>query len=340
MEISIKQIADYIKAAPPQKEDTLITGVAELQNAQPGDISFLANPKYEAEIYSTKASAVIVSEKFQPKKPINTTLLKVDDPYLAFTQLLHLVQSQLFSVPQGIAPTAVIADNVKIGKNVSVGHLTVIGSDTSIGSNTQLQGQVYIGEGVSIGTHCIIHPGARILNGCIIGNHCEIHAGAVIGGDGFGYAPQKDGSFIKIPQIGNVIIEDYVSIGCNACVDRATVSSTIIRKGVKIDNLVQVAHNCEIGENTVIAGQAGIAGSTKIGKNCMLAGQVGIGGHVVIADGTKIGPQAGVMSDVKEQGKELMGTPVIDVKEYMRVYAANRKVPELIKRVQKLENKA
>lgn len=338
MEFLIKDIVNILKGDFQGDENAVITGISEISHAQKGDITFLSNPKYEKEIYETSASVVIVSNTFTPKDQLSCNLIKVDDPYTSFATLLGMVEEMQKPRKIGIAASAIISEQAEIGREVYIGENSVI-HGKKIGENTYIDSNVYIGEEVVIGNNCHIFPGVQIMDRTVIGDYCRIHPGAVIGSDGFGFAPQSDGSFQRIPQIGNVILEDYVSIGANSTIDRATIRSTIIRKGVKIDNLVQVAHNCEIGENTVIAAQTGIAGSSKIGGNCMIGGQAGVSGHITIADGTKIGPQAGVMSNVNESGKELIGSPVINVKEYMRVYAASRKVPELIKRVQSLENK-
>ncbi len=338
MKFPLKQIAEFIKAEIRGEDQIEINNLADIQTAKAGEITFLSNLKYEDELYKSNASAVIVKKGFEPKKEVAPTLLVVDDPYTAFALLLTLVEQHLIPHVAGVEPGVHIADSAKIGEDPYIGSGTVICDGVQIGNNVKIYPGCYIGHNVSIGDDTVIHPGVKIMYNSKIGSNCSFLPGAVIGSEGFGFAPQEDGSYVRIPQLGNVIIEDNVSIGSNTTIDRATVSATIIRNGAKIDNQVQIAHNCEVGENTVIAGQTGIAGSTKIGKNCQLAGQVGVSGHITIADGTRIGPQSGIMSSIKDQGREVMGTPILDVKEFMRVYAASKKVPELIKRVQHLEN--
>jgi UDP-3-O-[3-hydroxymyristoyl] glucosamine N-acyltransferase len=263
-------------------------------------------------------------------------MIKVKNSYEAFASLLTLVD-QSRPKKKGIHPTAIIESSAVIGTDVYIGAYSYIGDNCKIGDGTRIYPQVYIGESTSIGKNCLIYPGVKIYHECIIGNGCTMHAGSVIGGDGFGFAPQSESEFMKIPQIGNVVIEDNVEIGANSAIDRATVGSTIIRKGVKIDNLIQIGHNVEIGENTVMAGQSGVAGSSKIGKNCMFAGQVGIAGHMKVANGTKAGAQAGIGGDIKEENTTVLGSPAMDHKQYLKSSVIFRKLPELKAKIDSLE---
>jgi UDP-3-O-[3-hydroxymyristoyl] glucosamine N-acyltransferase len=263
-------------------------------------------------------------------------MIKVKNAYEAFASLLNLVE-QSRPRRKGIHPSAVIEGGAEIGNDVYIGANAYIGEKCKIGDGSRIYPQVYIGENTRVGTNCLFFPGVKIYHDCIIGNNCTIHAGTVIGSDGFGFAPQSESEFMKIPQIGNVIIEDNVEIGANAAIDRATMGSTIIRKGVKLDNLIQVGHNVEIGNNTVMAGQAGVAGSAKIGKNCMIGGQVGFAGHIKVADGIKIGAQAGIAGDLKEENVVLIGSPAIDARNYMKSYAMFKKLPEIKSRIDQIE---
>jgi UDP-3-O-[3-hydroxymyristoyl] glucosamine N-acyltransferase len=273
-----------------------------------------------------------VNSDFTPSAPIGATLIKVKNAYESFAALLTLVE-QAKPKKKGIHPTAVIEPGAEIGSDVYIGAFAVIGEKCIIGDGSRIYPHVYIGDNTRLGKNCLIYQGAMIYHECLIGNNCTIHAGSVIGADGFGFAPQSDSEFMKIPQIGNVILEDNVEIGANVAIDRATMGSTIIRKGVKIDNLIQIGHNVEIGENTVMAGQTGIAGSTKIGRNCMFAGQVGIAGHLKVADGTRIGAQAGIGGDIKEANTTILGTPGFDHKQFLKSFVIFRKLPDLKARV-------
>lgn len=302
--------------------------ISKIEEGRPGTLSFLANPKYEKYIYGTAASIVLINKGFKPEKPVAATLIRVENAYEAFASLLDLYQQ---SKPQktGIHEFASIHENVKLGENLYIGDFAVIENNAVIGNNVKIFPQVYIGENVKIGENTVINAGVKIYEGSVIGSDCVIHAGVVIGADGFGFAPQEGNNYRKVPQIGNVIIEDNVEIGANTTIDRATMGSTIIRKGVKLDNLIQVAHNVDIGENTVIAAQTGIAGSTKIGRDCMLAGQVGIIGHLTIADKVKIAAQSGVISDVKNEGEILQGSSAIPFKKFWKSYLIFTRLPEL-----------
>lgn len=330
MNFSASQISELLDGEIVGNPDVEVSDLSKIEEGKPGTLSFLANPKYTPYIYSTKASLVIVSKDFEPEKelPEGCTLIKVDDPYAGFSKLLELY-NQIKHDRKGISDTAVVDPSATIGEDVYVGANTVIESGVEVGSNARIYPQVFLGANVKVGENTIIHPGARILTDCVIGADCVIHAGVVIGGDGFGFAPNSENNYQKIAQIGNVILEDHVEIGANTTIDRATLGSTIIRKGAKIDNLIQIAHNVVIGENTVIAAQTGIAGSTEIGKNCMIGGQVGIVGHISIADGTMIAAQSGVGSTIKEK-TVLQGSPGFSIIDYKKSYVGFRKLPKLM----------
>jgi UDP-3-O-[3-hydroxymyristoyl] glucosamine N-acyltransferase len=319
MKFKASVIAGFLKGSIEGDPEVEVNDISKIEEGRPGTLSFLANPKYEKFIYETRSSIVLVNNDFKPEKPINATIIRVENAYEAFASLLDLYQQ---SKPRktGIHKLASIHEGVTLGNDLYIGDYAVIGSNSVIGDNTKIYPQVYIGDNVKIGENTTIYPGVKIYEDTVIGSGCVIHAGAVIGADGFGFAPQEGNNYRKVPQIGNVIIEDNVEIGSNTTIDRATMGSTIIRKGVKLDNLIQVAHNVEIGENTVIAAQTGIAGSTKIGKDCMLAGQVGIIGHLTIADKVKIAAQSGVMNDVKKEGEVLQGSSALPFRDYWKSY--------------------
>jgi UDP-3-O-[3-hydroxymyristoyl] glucosamine N-acyltransferase len=332
MEFTAAMIAGILNGTVEGDPQTKLNTVARIEEGRPGALTFLSNPKYEPYLYTTGASAVLVKNDFTPTKAVAVTLIRVDDPYQALARLLAFYE-QAKPAKKGIHSTAVIDEKARVGKDVFIGAYAVISENTMVGDGCSIHPQVFIGENVTIGTNCTLHPGVKIYRDCIIGNNCIIHAGAVIGADGFGFAPVTDANFMKIPQIGNVIIGDNVEIGSNTCVDRATMGSTVISNGVKLDNLIQVGHNVEIGENTVIAAQSGLAGSTRVGRNCMFGGQVGLAGHLSIADGCKIGAQSGVMSTVSEENTVLLGYPATDSKQFLRSVAYIRKLPELSSRI-------
>jgi UDP-3-O-[3-hydroxymyristoyl] glucosamine N-acyltransferase len=336
MEFTAEAIAGFLKGEIEGNPETKVSTVAKIEEGHIGALSFLANPKYEHYIYSTKSSIVLVNKSFVASSEIKSTLIRVDDAYEAFASLLRLVD-QSRPRKKGIHPTAVIETSAKIGSDVYIGPYSYIGENCIIGDGCSIYPNVYIGDNTKLGTNCTINPGVTIYHDCIIGESCIIHAGSVIGGDGFGFAPQSESEYMKIPQLGNVILEDHVEIGANATIDRATMGSTIIRKGVKLDNLIQIGHNVEVGENTVMAAQTGIAGSSKIGKNCMFGGQVGISGHVKVPNGTKIGAQAGIPGDVKEENAVLLGTPAFDLKQFLRSSVVFKKLPEMKIKLDSLE---
>jgi UDP-3-O-[3-hydroxymyristoyl] glucosamine N-acyltransferase len=336
MEFTAATIAGFLNGEIVGNPDIKVNTIAKIEEGQTGALSFLANPKYEHYLYDTKSSVVLVNKSFVPSEKVVATLIKVENSYEAFASLLRLVD-QSRPRKKGIHAAAIIEATAKIGSDVFIGPYAYIGENCVIGDGCSVYPQVYIGDNTKLGNNCTINPGVKIYHDCIIGEGCTIHAGTVIGSDGFGFAPQSDNEFMKIPQLGNVIIEDHVEIGANVTIDRATMGSTIIRKGVKLDNLIQIGHNVEVGENTVMAGQTGIAGSTKIGKNCMFGGQVGISGHLKIANGTKIGAQGGILGDIKEENSVILGSPAIEIKQYLKSSVVFKRLPDLKIKVDSLE---
>jgi len=336
MEFTALTIAGFLNGEIVGNSDIKVNTIAKIEEGQPGALSFLANPKYEHYIYDTKSSIVLVNKSFVPSGHIGATLIKVENAYDAFASLLRLVD-QARPRKKGIHPTAIIEATAKIGSDVYIGPYTYIGENCIIGDQCSVYPHVYIGDNTRLGSNCTINPGVKIYHDCIIGEGCIVHAGTVIGSDGFGFAPQSESEFMKIPQLGNVILEDHVEIGANVTIDRATMGSTIIRKGVKLDNLIQIAHNVEVGENTVMAAQTGISGSTKVGKNCMFGGQVGLAGHIKIANGTKIGAQGGILGDIKEENTAIIGSPAIEVKQFLRSSVIFKKLPDMKVKIDSLE---
>jgi UDP-3-O-[3-hydroxymyristoyl] glucosamine N-acyltransferase len=341
MEFTIHQVAAMLGGEVKGDGNQKINMLAKIQDAKKGQIAFLSNPKYEQYIYTTQASAVIVKKDFIARKEVSSTLILVDDPYISFTALLEEYHKLVTFQKSGIEQPSFIGENSTVGANIYRGAFSYIGNKVSIGNNVKIYPHVYIGDDVVIGDNTVLHPNVKLYAGTRIGNNCVIHSGTVIGSDGFGFAPQEDGTYKTIPQLGNVIIEDNVAIGANTVIDCATLfgDSTIIRQGVKLDNLIQVAHNVEIGKNTVIAAQSGISGSTKLGENCMLAGQVGVAGHLVIANHTGLGAQSGVSKSITKEGQKLIGYPAFDIKEYFRSYAVFKKLPDINNRLRELEIK-
>lgn len=325
MELKAKEIAEILGGSVEGNPDAVITGFARIESGKPGTICFFANPKYEQYVYTSKADIIIVNRTFVPKEHVSATLIRVDDAYSAVASLLEYVSARKRSYRRYRGCRSRIRWSAKIGRKVYVGDFAYVGRRAQIGDFTKIYENVYIGDDVKIGSRCIIYPGVRIYPGMEIGNNVIIHANAVIGADGFGFAPQEDGTWKKIEHTGKVIIEDDVEIGANTCVDKSQIDTTIIRQGAKIDDLCMIAHNVEVGRNTVMAAQTGVAGSTKIGEHCIIAGQVGIAGHITIASGTTIGAQAGVLGTIKEGGKAFMGTPAIPYKDYLRSYAVFKK---------------
>ncbi len=337
MTITAEQIASIINGRIEGDSQVCVNSLGKIEDASEGQLTFLANRKYEDFLYDCKASIIIINENFELKQPVYSVLIRVPDAYLAFASLLHKYQEIMQGQLQGIQQPSYIPASVKMGNNVFVGAFTYLGENVHLGDGVKLYPGVYIGNDVMIGANTILHPGVKIYHDCIVGKNVTIHAGTVIGGDGFGFAPSSDGQYKKIPQIGNVIIEDAVEIGSNVTIDCATLGSTIIRYGVKMDNLIQVAHNVEIGANTVIAAQAGVSGSTKVGKGVMIGGQAGIIGHIQIADGTKINAQSGVSKSIKKPNTAVTGSPAFDYTHSLRSQAITRSLPELEKRITELE---
>ncbi len=337
MQFSAAQIAMMINGQLEGDATVAVGNFGKIEEATTGDIAFLANPKYEDYLYTTNASVVIVNETLELKQPVSATLLRVPDAYAAFAALLSKYQEIVSQQLSGIQQPSYIASTAKLGEYVYVGAFAFIGEQVTIGNNVKVYPGAFIGNNVTIGDNCIIYPGVKIYHDCIIGKHVTIHAGSVIGGDGFGFAPMADGTFKKIPQIGNVILEDYVEIGANATIDRATMGSTIIKSGAKLDNLIQVGHNAEIGSNTVVAAQAGVSGSTKVGSNVMIGGQAGIVGHITIADGSRINAQSGVSKSIKQPNSTVTGSPAYDFTATLRSQALSRNLPSFEKRITELE---
>ncbi len=334
MEFSAQQIASFLKGTVVGDPEVKVCNFSKIEDGKPGTITFLANPKYEHYIYSTKASIVLVNKDFTPSESINATLVKVENAYVALATLLDIaVQSKMKK--EGIAPLAFISSSASLSDGCYVGAFAYIGENVKIGRGCRIFPHAYIGDHVTIGDNTTIYPHVTVYMGCVIGSNCILHAGSVVGSDGFGFAPEGE-AYRKIPQLGNVIIEDNVEIGANTTIDRAVLDSTIIRQGVKLDNLVQIAHNVEVGENTVMAAQVGIAGSVKIGKHCMFGGQVGLAGHIKIADHVNFGAQCGVISDIKEPAS-LLGAPAIPARNFMRSSAIFNKLPEMYRTLGQLQ---
>lgn len=328
MEFTAEQIANVIGGRVEGNKDAKVHTFAKIEEGTEGAISFLSNPKYTHYLYDTKSSIVIVNEDVELEKDVDATLIRVPNAYESIAKLLQIYEA---SKPKktGVAPQAYIAPSAKLGNNCYVGPFAYVGEGAEIGDGCQIYPHAVVGDNVKVGSNCIFYPNTTIYQGCKIGNNVTIHAGSVIGADGFGFAPGADG-YDKIPQIGIVVIEDNVEIGANTCVDRSTMGATVIHKGVKLDNLVQVAHNVEIGENTVMSAQVGIAGSTKVGSWCMFGGQVGIAGHITIGDKTFLGAQSGVPGSLKG-GEELIGTPPMNPRQYFKSQAIFRRLPDMYK---------
>ncbi|HRO44106.1 MAG TPA: UDP-3-O-(3-hydroxymyristoyl)glucosamine N-acyltransferase [Flavipsychrobacter sp.] len=339
MQFTALQIATLIKGKIEGDPEAKVSHVAKIEEASDGSLSFIANPKYEECLYSTKASIIIINDSLEIKGKVKPTLIRVKDAYSGFAFLLEKYNEIVSrSGKHGIEQPSYISKTASIGKNVYIGAFTYVGNNVIIGDNVRVYPGCYIGDNVVINEDSRIFAGVKIYDGCSLGSRVVVHSGAVIGGDGFGFAPQKDGTYKKVPQIGNVIIEDDVEIGANTTIDRATMGSTCIRKGVKLDNLIQIAHNVEVGEHTVIAAQTGISGSTKIGRNCVIGGQVGIVGHIQIADGTRINAQSGLSKSVTTPNTTLTGSPAYDYKSSLKSQAIFRNLPELHQRLLKLED--
>jgi UDP-3-O-[3-hydroxymyristoyl] glucosamine N-acyltransferase len=327
MEFKAQSIADFLGGTVEGDVNAIVTDVAKIEEGRPGTLAFLSNPKYNKYLYETEATIVIVNQDFELDTEVKPTLIRVPDAYKAFASLLELYQ-QAKTNKTGIENPSFIDASAKMGNDIYVGAFAYVGKNVRIGNHVKIYPQVYIGDNCNIGDDCILFSGVKIYEDTRIGEACIIHAGAVIGADGFGFAPMEDGTYKKIPQVGNVILEDNVEVGANTTIDCATMGSTIIRKGTKIDNLVQIAHNVEIGENTVMASQTGIAGSTKVGKNCQFGGHVGIAGHITIGDRVSMGAMSGVHSSIKSNST-VLGAPAMDIAQAAKVFAIYRNLPAL-----------
>ncbi len=339
MEFTVEQIALMLKGEIKGDKSLKISQLAKIEEGSEGCISFLANLKYEQYLYSTNSSAVIVDKTFEPKKAYSTTLILVENAYASFTVLLQEYQKLLAQNKKGIEQPSFISESAKIGQDVYIGAFAYIGSNCSIGDNTKIYPNVSISDSCVIGKNCTIYSGAIIYHNTIMGDGCTIHGNAVIGADGFGFAPQADGTFATIPQLGNVVLENNVSIGANTTVDRATMGSTILREGVKIDNLVQIAHNVEIGKNTVIAALTGISGSAKLGESCMIGGQVGMNGHISVANRTIVTAQSGITKSVKQEGRIMAGSPAQDSHNNLKSQVLYKNLPKIEQRLREVESK-
>ena len=337
MQFTAQQIAELINGKIEGDADVAVSSFGKLEEATEGQLAFLANPKYEDFLYTTKASIIIINTSLQINKKLNATLIRVPDAYSSFAVILTAYSEMAKANLTGIQEPSYVSETAILGEKVFIGAFAYLGKNVILGNNVKIYPQVFLGENVSIGNNSILYPGVKIHHDCVIGKNVSIHAGTVIGGDGFGYAPQSDGTYKKVPQIGNVVIEDDVEIGANTTIDRSTIGSTIIKAGAKLDNLIQVAHNVEIGVNTVIAAQTGISGSTKIGKNVMIGGQAGIVGHIQIADGSKINAQSGVGKSIKIPNTAVTGSPAYDYGQALRSQILSRNLPEIEKRIKNLE---
>ena len=336
MDFKVTEIARFLNGEIIGNENISVSNVSKIEEGKPGTLAFLANMKYENFIYTTNASVVLVNKNFVPKEKINATLIKVDDAYQAFASLLDLYTQAMATVKTGIEQPSFIDESATVGQNIYLGAFAYIGKNAKVGNNCKIYPQVYIGDNVTVGNDCIIYAGVKIYSDSQIGNRCILHSGVVIGSDGFGFAPLDDGTYKKIAQIGNAVLEDDVEIGANTTIDCGTMGSTIIRKGAKIDNLVQIAHNCEVGENTVIAALTGLAGTSKVGKNCKFGGQVGLGGHLTIGDNVFIGAQSGVVKSI-ENNQVILGSPAMEIKEAIRAITVYKNLPKLRIEVSQLQ---
>ena len=337
MQFPAAQIALIVNGKIEGDATVAVTSFGKIEEAKEGQLTFFANSKYEEFLYSTKASIVIIKDGYELRQPITATIIRVADAYTAFATLLSKYQEIRQQQLSGIQEPSFISKTASYGKNIFIGAFAYLGENVKLGDNTKIYPNAYIGDNVSIGDNSIIHPGVKIYNDCIIGSQVIIHAGTVIGSDGFGFVPQTDGTFKKVPQIGNVIIEDNVEIGSNTTIDRATIGSTLIKSGAKLDNLIQIAHNVEVGNFTAIAAQVGVSGSTKIGKNVIIGGQAGLAGHITVADNVKINGQSGVNKSVKTNGISITGTNAYEYTKAMRSMAIARNLPEMDRRIHELE---
>lgn len=335
LEFTIQQIAQMLGGRVEGDTSRLIRAFGKIETAQEGELTFLANDKYKPFVYTTGASAVLVSESFTPEQPIQASLIRVADPYAALAQLMQFAESQLRPRRRGIDPRAVVAQDAQVGADCYIGANAIVESGVVLGEGCQIYPNAFVGEGTRVGAGTVIYPNATLYYGVVVGERCIIHAGAVVGADGFGFAPQLDG-YHKIPQLGNVILEDDVEIGANTCIDRAAMGSTVIKRGAKLDNLVQIAHNCQVGEHTVLASQVGMAGSSTMGAWCQAGGQVGIAGHLSIGDRVQMGGQTGILGNIKSD-RSIFGSPAMEVGDAMRSFVVIPKLPDMYRRLGKLE---
>ncbi len=337
MQFSAEQIAALIQGKIEGDPQTTVSGFGKIEEAGKSDLAFLANPKYEDYLYTTSAGIIIIGEQMELKEKITATLIRVKDAYSSFAVLMQYYQQMKAKQLVGVEEPVFIHPSAKIGKDVYIAAFSYVGEHVEIGNDVKIYAQVFIGANTKVGDRTVLHPGAKLYHDCVIGNDVTIHAGTVLGSDGFGFAPQQNGTYNKVPQLGNVVIEDHVEIGANTCIDRATLGSTIIKKGTKLDNLLQIAHNVEVGEHSVIAAQTGISGSTKIGKHVMIGGQAGIVGHISIADGTKINGLTGISKSITEPNTSLSGRPAMELSDSLRAMAIYKRLPELDKKIKELE---
>jgi len=337
MEFTAKTIADFLQGEIVGNPEVTVNNVAKIEEAQPGTLAFLANPKYNKYLYSTKASIVLINKDFVIDKDVDTTLIKVENAYESFARLLQLAE-QAKPEKKGVSSLAFIEDSAQIGKNVYIAPFAYIGEYVVVEDDVKIYPHVFVGDHVTIKKDAVLNAGVKVYHECEVGENCIVHAGAVIGSDGFGFAPDENNVYRKIPQLGNVILENNVEIGSNTTIDRATMGSTIIKNGAKLDNLNQIGHNVIVGENTVMAAQSGVAGSTKIGKNCQFGGQSGIAPHINIADGVRVAPQSGIPNNVKVAGSVLMGTPAFNIREFQKSFIVYKQLPDLFRRIKALEN--
>ncbi len=336
MKFTAAQIAGLLSGKVEGNPDAEVSNVARIEEGAPGMLSFLANPKYTPYIYETKSSVVIVNDDFDPKAPVAATLIRVPDAYAAFATLLSYYD-KMVKGRTGVSSLAFVSKTARYGESVYLGEFAYLGENVVVGNDVKIYPQVYVGDNSVIGDGTTLFPGVKLYNNTIVGKNCTLHAGVVVGSDGFGFAPQANGHYEKVPQVGNVVIEDDVEIGANATIDRSTMGSTRIGKGVKLDNLVMIAHNVELGENTVMAAQTGVSGSTHLGRNCVVGGQVGFAGHLHIADGSKFGAQSGVQGDVEEPNKAFMGSPALPLRQFQRNFIRSKQMEDLFKKVDALE---
>ncbi len=338
MKFTAGQIAELLNGKVEGNEEAIVRNVSKIEEGKPETLTFLANPKYTQYIYTTQAEVVIVNDSFEAEQELKATLIRVPNAYEALAQLLEMYEQ---SMPQktGIEEPSFIDKSASVGDFVYIGAFAYIGENVQIGNNVKIYPQAYIGDNVKIDDDTIIYSGVKVYKNCVIGKSCTIHAGAVVGSDGFGFAPNANNEYKKVAQIGNVVLKDYVEIGANTTIDRATMGSTVVQKGVKLDNLIQIAHNVEIGENTVIAAQSGVAGSAKVGQDCMLGGQVGIAGHITIANGTKAGAQTGINKSIKKENTIQFGSPTMEMGDFNRSYVVFKRLPQLKAQLDDLKKK-